>query len=331
MTSLLEIHGVIAQYAAAGAPVRAVDGVSLELREGEVLGVAGESGCGKSTLAAVLALAARPPLRVLAGEMAIEGARVSLVRPDLVPRRWRGGLVALLPQGAMNALNPTRRVRDLAHDVIRAHEPGVRRAEALDLTRERLERLSLPVRVLDSYPHQLSGGMRQRVVAVVSTLLNPSILIADEPTSALDVSAQRALVRLLRRLLDERLVRAIMLITHDLPLLATAADRVAIMYAGRLCEVGPARPVLDRPGHPYTRALLATVLAPEPSAAGRRVEGIPGAPPDLRRPPPGCRFAPRCEHAMDVCGRLEPPVVGDAERHATCWWLQGPGVELVPA
>jgi len=230
-------------------------------------------------------------------------------------------MVSLLPQGAMNSLNPTSRVRDLAHHVIAAHETGVGRSETTERARDRLAQLSLPVRVLDSYPHQLSGGMRQRVVTVISTLLNPKVLIADEPTSALDVSAQRALVELLRELLQQRLVAGIVFITHDLALLDTFADRIAVMYAGRLAEVGPARELVANPRHPYTKALMEAVLVPEPRARHKRAEGIPGAPPDLRHPPTGCRFWPRCPLAMDVCRRQDPPDVGAPGRSAACWWV----------
>jgi peptide/nickel transport system ATP-binding protein len=287
-----------------------------------VLGIAGESGCGKSTLAALIALTARPPLLATGGRLRIADERIDPRHLESVPRDLRGKLVALLPQGAMNALNPTIRVRDLAYHVIRAHEEHVTRQEANERARERLEQLSLPVRALDSYPHQLSGGMRQRVVAVISTLLNPQVLVADEPTSALDVSAQRSLVELLRELLDRRFIRAVAFITHDLPLLNTVADRIVVMYAGQVAEVGTGREVVDHPRHPYTRALMETVLVPEPQVRKRRVEGIRGAPPDLRFPPAGCRFHPRCKYAMDVCRREEPPLVGDLRRYAACWWVQ---------
>jgi peptide/nickel transport system ATP-binding protein len=321
--SVLETHGITAHYASAHGPdVQAVDSVSIQLRRGEVLGLAGESGCGKSTFASVVAMTARPPLYVLAGDMVIEGTPLELTHMEKLPRELRGKLVSLLPQGAMNSLNPTARVRDLAYDVLRAHDQFMTRREAADRTRERLERLSLPARVMEAYPHQLSGGMRQRTVAVVSTLLNPTVLVADEPTSALDVSAQRALVQLLRELLEQELVRAILFITHDLALLSTLADRIAIMYAGRLAEVGPTRDIVDRPRHPYTRALMQTVLTPDRRPRGKRVEGIPGEPPDLRRPPAGCRYNPRCSFVMDVCRHEDPPVVGDDTRFATCWWVK---------
>ncbi|HVO68798.1 MAG TPA: oligopeptide/dipeptide ABC transporter ATP-binding protein, partial [Aggregatilineaceae bacterium] len=206
-------------------------------------------------------------------------------------------------------------------DVMRAHDPTMRPGDAIKLARERLEQLSLPPRALDSYPHQLSGGMRQRVVAVISTLLNPKLLIADEPTSALDVSSQKQLVVLLKVLLDKKLVGSIIFITHDLPMLSNVADRIAIMYAGKLVEVGATEQIVTAPRHPYTHALISSTLDPEPAVRHHRLEGIMGAPPDLRYPPVGCRFNPRCPYVMDVCKRDDPPAVGGADSFATCWWV----------
>lgn len=317
MTAVLSVRDLRAQYATGGTPVQAVDGVSFDLEEGEVLGVAGESGCGKSTLASVLALVAQPPLEVVGGSATLDGRELD-IRQRHDTRTTRGSVIALLPQGAMNSLNPTARVRDFAFDVIHAHEGSVDRRTVIRRTAERFEQLSLPARALDSYPHQLSGGMRQRVVAVISTLLNPKVLIADEPTSALDVSAQRQLCELLRRLLERGFISSVVFITHDLPLLGTVADRIAIMYAGRLVEGGPGHEVLETPLHPYTQALVDTVLTPDLSLRARRVEGIPGAPPDLRKPPPGCRFHARCRLADRRCSS-DPPMVGSPARFATCW------------
>jgi peptide/nickel transport system ATP-binding protein len=329
--ALLEAREVTAHYASPSGPdVQAVNHVTMQLYKGEILGVAGESGCGKSTFASVVALTARPPLYVVAGDLVIDGQKVDIMELERLPRQMHGKLVALLPQGAMNSLNPTSRVRDLAHHVITAHEPHVTRKQSFERARERLEQLSLPVRVLESYPHQLSGGMKQRVVAVISTLLNPKVLIADEPTSALDVSAQHALTMQLRQLLDEGLVQSIMFITHDLPLLSTVADRIAIMYAGLVAEVGPVRDVVDYGWHPYTRALMGTVLAPEQEVRRKRIEGIPGSPPDLRYPPQGCPYQPRCPLRMDICNQ-DPPAVGEPHRFARCWWVKEHFAEMETA
>ncbi len=314
-----DVHA--AYSTASGDEIRAVDGVSFDVREGEVLGIVGESGCGKSTLASLLALIPPRTLRMHAGSFGIDSFTVTAATIHAVPREWRGKVVALLPQRAMNSLNPTARIGDLAFDVIRAHESRVTRRAALDRARQRLEQLALPPRVLDSYPHQLSGGMRQRVVTVLSTLLNPKVLIADEPTSALDVSSQKALVLLLQRLLAERFISRIIFITHDLPLLSNIADRIAVFYAGKIVEIGPTRQIVDQPEHPYTRALITSTLVPEPHVRFQRLEGLPGAPPDLRQPPSGCRFHPRCQHAMEICARQEPPLTGDERRFVACWWV----------
>lgn len=323
-TTLLKVENVRAGYRTAGGQeVQAVDDVSVELKAGEVLGVAGESGCGKSTLATVLALSARPPMYVKSGEMILEGQRVDLTERGALPREARGKLISVLPQSAMNSVNPTTRVRDLAFDVLRAHDRRVTRKDAWERARLRLEQLGLPTRVLGLYPHELSGGMKQRVITVISTLLDPTILIADEPTSALDVSSQQALVQMLRDLLDRRIISGILFITHDLPLLRQVADRVAVMYAGKIVEMGPTSRVINAPEHPYSRALIGSILVPEPHIRQKRVLGIPGSPPDLTALPNGCRFHPRCPLADERSRTQAPPEVevgSEAHPHfAACW------------
>lgn len=317
------LKNVRAHYSTDQGPVvRAVDGVSFSVGDGEVLGVVGESGCGKSTLAQVIALTARPPLHVTAGEMTLDGATISLVNQASVPADWHGKKVSLLPQRAMNSLNPTARVRDFVVDVMRAHDETITPRDAIDQAEARLTQLSLPRRVLESFPHQLSGGMRQRVVAVVSTLLNPHVLIADEPTSALDVSSQKELVLLLQLLLERGFITRIIYITHDLPMLSNIADRIAVMYAGEVVEIDTTKSMIDTPLHPYTQALIGSTLDPDPRVREKRIEGIRGAPPDLRNPPSGCRFHPRCRYVMDICSQQAPPVVGDGEHFSTCWWVK---------
>jgi peptide/nickel transport system ATP-binding protein len=270
----------------------------------------------------VISLTARPPLHVLSGAMILDDVTIDLTDPLNVPADWHGRKVSLLPQRAMNSLNPTARVRDFVVDVMTAHDATMAAPEAIERARERLELLSLPSCVLDSYPHQLSGGMRQRVVAVVSTLLNPDVLIADEPTSALDVSSQKELVLLLQLLLERGFITRIIYITHDLPMLSNIADRIAVMYAGEIVEIDDTQAMIEASRHPYTQALIGSTLDPDPRVRERRIQGIRGAPPDLRTPPPGCRFHPRCAYRMEVCVRETPPIVGDAERFSACWWVK---------
>ena len=327
---LLEARNLrAAYYTPEGNRVVAVDDVSLTINEGEVLGIAGESGCGKSTLGAILSLTAREPLMVEDGTLEVDGRQQHFGPRAKVPRTWRGSVVSLLPQGALNSISPTMRIRDLVFDVMRAHDRGVKRSEALDRARDRFAELGLPVRALDAYPHQLSGGMKQRVVTVISTLLNPRLLIADEPTSALDVSSQKALIDMLLQMLENKIMSGVVFITHDLPVLRTVSDRIAVMYAGKIAEIGDAVQIASEPRHPYSAALLGSVLVPEPGFRRKRVKGIPGSPPNLLHPPSGCRFHPRCGLAMDVCTTDDPPEVGDALRFSSCFWSQqNPGTPV---
>ncbi|WP_035748702.1 ABC transporter ATP-binding protein [Glycomyces sp. NRRL B-16210] len=321
--TLASIRDLSAHYSAGGTRFHALDEVALDVRSGQILGVVGESGCGKSTMASVLSLNPGPSLRVTAGTLSVAGTDIDLTDAtrgaSASHRALRGGTVALLPQGALNALNPTRRVGAQAHDILAAGDRRIKRAVSYERAAARLEALDLPPRALRAYPHQLSGGMRQRVVTALATLRNPRLLVADEPSSALDVSSQRLLVDLLRRLIAEGLVEGIVFITHDVALLSELADRIAVMYAGRVVEEAPARELVSSPRHPYSQALLASVLVPEPGTRGRRLTGIPGSPPDLRAPLAGCAFAPRCEHAMDVCATDRPPRVVTGSRDDSCW------------
>lgn len=329
---LLEARNLRASYyTPSGERIVAVDDVSIEINEGEVLGVAGESGCGKSTLGAILSLTARDPLVVEHGTLEVDGKQQQFGPKAKLPRTWRGSVVSLLPQGAMNSISPTMRVRDLVFDVMRAHDRGIKKGDALDRARDRFAELDLPLRALDSYPHQLSGGMKQRVVTVVSTLLNPRLLIADEPTSALDVTSQKALIDMLLQMLENKIMSGVVFITHDLPVLRTVSDRIAVMYAGKIAEIGDAEQIASTPRHPYSAALLNSVLVPEPGFRKKRVKGIPGSPPNLANPPQGCRFHPRCGLAMDVCRIEEPPKVGDDLRFSACFWADRHHGQPVPA
>lgn len=275
MATLLDAKDILGvYYTPTGKPVIGVNNVSVQIQEGEVLGLAGESGSGKSTLGSIISLTARDPLVVENGTVEIDGERQNLARMDRIPRTWRGAVVSMLPQGAMNSVSATMRIRDLVFDVMRAHDGKVSKDEALDRARDRLVSLGLPPRALDAYPHQLSGGMKQRVVTIISTLLNPRLLIADEPTSALDVSSQKALIEMLLEMLDKRIMSGVIFITHDLPALRTVATHIGVMYQGRLVETGPTDVIVDNPEHPYTQALLSSVLTPEPKYANIRIEGM---------------------------------------------------------
>jgi peptide/nickel transport system ATP-binding protein len=332
---LMRASNVTAVYAAdTGKDVPAVDNVTLEVPDGQILGLAGESGCGKSTLGNALAMIANPPLYVIGGRMEINDVDIDLSTlakgANEAHRRHRGATVSLLPQGAMNAVSPTLRIRNLVVDVMRAHKRDTTKEEALDRATDRLKMLEMPTRVLDSYAHQLSGGMKQRMVTVISTLLNPLLLIADEPTSALDVSSQKALIEMLLAMVEKRIMRGVIFITHDLPVLSMVTDRLAIMYAGKIVENGPTEELVNNARHPYTSALLSSVLDPTEETRTKHVLGIPGSPPNLGNPPTGCRFHPRCPFAMDVCAVEEPGFLHERDHAVACWWANDHAFETVP-
>ncbi len=332
---LMRASNLTAVYAAdSGQDVPAVDDVTLDVPEGQIVGLAGESGCGKSTLGNALAMIANPPLYVVGGTMEIDDEVIDLSTlhrgANEAHRPYRGSTVSLLPQGAMNAVSPTLRLRNLVVDVMRAHKPDTTKAEALDRATDRLNMLDMPTRVLDSYAHQLSGGMKQRMVTVISTLLNPKLLIADEPTSALDVSSQKALIEMLLAMVEKKIMRGVIFITHDLPVLSMVTDRLAIMYAGKIVENGLTEELVNNARHPYTSALLSSVLDPTVETRTKHVLGIPGSPPNLANPPSGCRFHPRCPFAMDICKTEEPAFLQERDHDVACWWANDHAYETVP-
>ncbi len=332
---LMRASNVTAVYAAdSGEDVPAVDDVTIEVPEGTIVGLAGESGCGKSTLGNALAMIANPPLYVVKGTLEIDGKSIDLSTLDpkagKAHRTYRGDIVSLLPQGAMNAVSPTLKIKDLVLDVLRAHDRHYKQSDAMDLATDRLKLLEMPTWVLDSYAHQLSGGMKQRMVTVVSTLLNPKLLIADEPTSALDVSSQKALIEMLLAMVEKKIMSGVIFITHDLPVLSMVTDRLAIMYAGKVVETGRTDDLVNNARHPYTAALLASVLDPTEDTRTKHVVGIPGSPPNLGNPPTGCRFHPRCPFAMDVCSKQQPPTLQESDHQFACWWAKEHPRQTIP-
>jgi len=301
---LLEVEDLSVRFAMRQGSVKAVDGVSFRLDDGEALGIAGESGCGKTTTALSL-------VRLLPANGRIRGGSVRLFGIDLVPKserqlaRYRWREISMVFQGAMNALNPVQRVGDQIAEPIEVRL-GQSRDASHKRARELLDLVGIPKQRSAAYPHELSGGMRQRAMIAMALACDPAIVIGDEPTTALDVMVQAQILQLLERLRRE-LGLSLILITHDLSVIAETCDRVMIMYAGKVAEEGPVTRLFTAPRHPYTRKLLSSF--PNIHADRRTLDVIPGAPPDLRNPPPGCRFAPRCSFAMDVCREVVPPEV----------------------
>ncbi len=321
----LEISGLSVDYGIGENAVHAVADVDLTIRRGEVIGIAGESGSGKSTLAYAVTRLLRDPGIIVDGEVTFysypEGGGsplpVDLLSPDKdVMRAVRWSEIAVVFQSALNALNPVMKIGTLIDDVLKAHERGMSRRDRRKRAEELLDLVGITADRLRSYPHELSGGMRQRVMIALSIALNPQLLIMDEPTTALDVVIQR---EILEQLMDlrERFGFTIVFITHDLSLLIEIADTIAVMYAGSIVEKAPARELFRGARHPYTQGLLSSF----PSLHGPRkaMTGIAGSPPDLRSVPSGCPFHPRCVHAMDVCTTDEPPRVEERNREVRCW------------
>ena len=322
---LLVVEDLRTYFDLDGATVHAVDGVSFAIEQGEALGIAGESGCGKTTTALSLVRLLPSNARIVTGSVRYFGI-------DLVPksaealRRYRWREISIVFQGAMNALNPVHRLRD------QIAEPLMERLNLSDSnarTRagELLELVGIPQKRGSAYPHELSGGMRQRAMIAMALACDPAIVIGDEPTTALDVMIQAQILELLERLRRE-LGLSLILITHDLSVIAETCDRILVMYAGRIAEEGPVGEVFRRPRHPYTQKLLSAF--PNIQADRRTFDVIPGSPPDLRNPPPGCRFAPRCPFVMPVCSEVVPPEVSFDGVRVACH-LYPPGSNGMPA
>jgi peptide/nickel transport system ATP-binding protein len=301
---VLEVQNLSVEYVLENKVVRAVEDVSFDVAPGEFLGIVGESGCGKSTLLFAIAQLLAPPAGVSGGTVTFKGENlVELTEKELAAVRWRD--MSVVMQSAMNALNPVTTIATQFRDAMRAHgvtsKPEIARRSA-----EALQMVGIDPAHLKSYPHQLSGGMRQRAMIAMAMLFTPDLVIMDEPTSALDVVAQRSLMIQIKEL-QQQLGFAIIFVTHDMSLVRHFSDRLMVMYAGQIAELGATRQVFDTPLHPYSSGLLDAF----PSIRGPKVQllGIPGRPPDLARPPAGCRFAPRCPRVQDRCRQAPVPLV----------------------
>ncbi len=313
--SVLDVADLRVWYAGAGGPIKAVDGVSFTLQRGEVLGLVGESGCGKSTLGRGL-LGLRPSGSAMDGQINFRGANLV----EMSAKGWeavRGAGLGMIFQEPMTRLDPLRRISDHFREAIRSHQKISKRGADLQAL-ETLRSLGIPPSRYKNYPHEFSGGMRQRIMIALALSLRPAFVVADEPTTALDVLVEAQIISILRQI-RTTFSPAMLLITHNLGIVGQACDRVAVMYAGRIVEQGPVAEVFADPKHPYTRELLGATI----SLTTTELRTIPGAPPDLGDPPPGCRFNPRCPQAMSICAE-KLPVTTDLPggREVECHLLQ---------
>jgi peptide/nickel transport system ATP-binding protein len=312
---LLSVRDLRVEFATRKGPLVALDGVSFDIAPGEILGVVGESGAGKSLTGLAIIGLLDPPGRIAGGEIKLAGERIDNLPPEGM-REIRGRRIGIIFQDPMTSLNPLLRIGDQLTETILAHKPLARR-EARERAIGWLGEVGIPSpeKRIDGYPHEFSGGMRQRVVIALALCAEPSLVIADEPTTALDVSVQAQIISVLKNL-TRRHGAAVMLITHDMGVIAETADRVAVMYAGRIAEIGEVREVVSDPLHPYTQGLMAAI--PTLAVSASRLAQIPGAMPRLSAIPHGCAFAPRCQRAFARCAE-RPPLIAIGDRGAACW------------
>jgi peptide/nickel transport system ATP-binding protein len=313
---VLEIKNLTIDYPISIGTVRAVEDVSFSLMRGEVLGLVGESGCGKSTLGLSILKLVRPPGRISGGRILYHGRDVAAMA-DREVLKLRGQNIAMVFQNPLTSLNPLFRLDRQFLETIRQHDPGVKKEDAIARAERILESLGIESKRLFEYPHQLSGGMRQRIMIGLGLIMDPDLVIADEPTTSLDVIVEAGFIDLLNRLRREFNL-SIILITHNLGLVAEIADRVAVMYAGKIVELGSAQRIYHNPLHPYTQGLIGCV--PNIKLDQEQLVTMGGNPPDLVDPPAGCRFHPRCPHVMEICSREVPPLLEHSEgQQAACW------------
>jgi len=317
--ALFEVNDLRAYFFTREGVTRAVDGLTFELQEGDSLGLVGESGCGKSTTAlAIMGLMPRPG-KVVSGSITFSGTDLLKLTETEFRKNYRWKRISIVFQGSMDALNPVFRVGDQITEAIKLHEKTTER-EANERARKLIQLIGIDPERINNYPHELSGGMRQRIMIAMALACDPKLVIADEPTTALDVIVQAQVLQLLNEL-REKLNLSMILISHDLSVVAETCNRVAIMYAGKIVESGDAIDIYRQPSHPYTQGLISAY--PNLASEKKELVSIPGQPPDLRAPPTGCRFHPRCPFALERCTREEPPFTKIGASHAACWLLSG--------
>jgi len=314
MEPILDVRNLSVQYNTRRGQINAVRHVSLQLTKGSTLGLVGESGSGKSTLGFSLIRLVPSPGRIVEGEVTFDGTSL-LTQSDDAMRRLRGARISMIFQDPMTSLNPVKRIRDHFIELYKTHEPSVTKDDAIGKSVQLLDSLGIGGDRINDFPHQFSGGMRQRVMIGLALALNPKIVIADEPTTALDVIVEAQIIELLKKLKSEHQLTMI-LITHNIGIVAEMADTIGVMYAGQLVEVGPTRDIFDDPLHPYTKGLLES--APNITEPERSMKPVPGSPPDLASPPPGCKFHPRCPRVFEPCSLRDPQLLERKRRLVAC-------------
>lgn len=312
----LTVSGLKAYYFTENGLIRAVDGINFKLSEGESLGIVGESACGKSTLGAALMQSMQLPGRIVEGSITLSGDDITKMSSSEFDRKARWKRIAMVFQGAMNALDPVYTVESQLREILVEHHFEGKIDQKIA---ESLQQVGLDLSVAKRYPHELSGGMKQRVVIAMALLLDPDVLIADEPTTALDMLVQSQIISLLKKLQREKGI-TIILITHDLALVSQITEKIGIMYAGELVEFSSTRDIYKNPRHPYTQALIEAI--PRLRTKDKKIHFVKGSPPSLLNPPRGCRFYDRCIHAMDVCKR-SPPEFETETGYVRCWLYEG--------
>lgn len=324
--TILELKNLKAYYKILKGDVKALDGVSFNVKRGEILGVAGESGCGKSTLANTL-ISRKPPLKYISGEAKLLGKDImQMSKKDF--NKMRLDNISIIPQYALDAFSPTKKIKTFISDLVKEH--GIRPDRAFfERVKRRFELVNLDPSVLNKYSIELSGGMKQRVIMLISTILDPDFLIADEITSALDVSCQRFVATLLEDLRDEDIIGSAMFITHDISILYQIAERILIMYAGHFAEIGPTDEIVNNPRHPYTQALISSLPQVGIQYKDQKLKGIKGTPPELLNMEPGCRFRFRCPHSTNQCKKTPKKEKLKEGHYISCWNYEKLGSEKI--
>jgi oligopeptide/dipeptide ABC transporter ATP-binding protein len=315
VATILEIEDLAVHFPISIGTVRAVEGVDLQLEQGEVMGLVGESGCGKSTLGFSILRLLRPPGKIVRGRILYHGQDIVRMKEEEI-LALRGSRIAMIFQDPLTSLNPLFRIDEQFIETLQTHEKGLDRRTAFNRAEGMLGSLGISPERLLEYPHQMSGGMRQRIMIGMGLILNPDFLIADEPTTSLDVIVEAQFLDLLNDL-RKQFNLTILLITHNLGNVAQLADRITVMYGGTVAETGPARSIFEDPLHPYTQGLLSSI--PNIKLDRPKLITMPGSPPDLVNPPPGCVFHPRCPHATEICGRQKPDFLRRDSRLVACW------------